>query len=288
MVGRLNPARVEQFATAPRQLTGYIHKGAGYDQLTVPALTSASIVATNVPTAVDDATADTAMFLILGALRNYNTSLTALRSGNWRGKSPPSLGHDPQRKTLGILGMGGIGRNLASKARAFGMDIAYHNRRKLSEDDSGGARYLGFEELLKESDVISVHVPLNLQTRHLLGKKELAMCKTGVVIVNTARGAVIDEAALVEALKSEQVSSAGLDVYEEEPKVHQGLVENEHCLLLPHMGTWTKETQTKMEEWCIRNVELAIKGKDSWGSMSVVSEQKDMLQQWIEKGKAGG
>lgn len=183
--------------------------------------------------------------------------------------------------------MGGIGKNLADKARAFGMDIIYHNRRELSQGDSGGAKYLSFEDLLKTSDVLSVHVPLGPQTKYLLGAKELALCKKGVVIVNTARGAVIDEAALVEALDSGRVGSVGLDVYEEEPKVHEGLVKNEKCLLLPHMGTWTKETQTKMEELCIRNVEFAVRGASSWGKMTVVPEQKDMLQNWISKGGSG-
>jgi glyoxylate reductase len=133
--------------------------------------------------------------------------------------------------------MGGIGRNFARKCRALDMEIVYHNRKRLADVSlEEGARYVGFEELLGMSDVVSVHVPLNSNTRHLLGKKELGMCKKGVVIVNTARGAVIDEAALVEALESGQVGSVGLDVFEEEPKVHEGLLRNDRVLLLPHMG----------------------------------------------------
>lgn len=136
--------------------------GAGYDQVDVPPCTARGIHLSNVPTAVDDATADTTMFLILGALRNYNTSMLALRKGDWRGNPAPPLGHDPQNKVLGILGMGGIGRNLKKKAEAFGMHVQYHNRSQLSEELSGGAKYCTFDELLGTSDVISLNLPLNV------------------------------------------------------------------------------------------------------------------------------
>jgi glyoxylate reductase len=116
----------------------------------------------NVPSAVDNATADVNMFLILGALRNFNTGMNALRHGKWRGQPAPPLGHDPQDKVLGILGMGGIGRNLKKKAEAFGMKVIYHNRRKLSEEMSAGAQYVSFDELLSTSDVVSLNLPLNV------------------------------------------------------------------------------------------------------------------------------
>ena len=136
--------------------------GAGYDQCNIPDCTAAKIRVSNVPTAVDAATADTAIFLMLGALRNFNLSLLNLRKGEFRGKSAPPLGHDPEGKTLGILGMGGIGRDLKKKAEAFGMKVQYHNRNPLSEEMSGGAKYVGMDELLKTSDVISLNVPLNV------------------------------------------------------------------------------------------------------------------------------
>jgi glyoxylate reductase len=116
----------------------------------------------NVPTAVDDATADVNMFLILGALRNFNAGMHALRQGKWRGHPAPRLGHDPEGMTLGILGMGGIGRNLKKKAEAFGMKVIYHNRLQLSEELSGGAQYVTFDELLSTSDVLSLNLPLNV------------------------------------------------------------------------------------------------------------------------------
>lgn len=138
--------------------------GAGYDQIDVHACSARNppIRVSNVPTAVDDATADVNMFLILGALRNFNAGMHALRQGKWRGQPAPPLGHDPQGKTLGILGMGGIGRNLKKKAEAFGMKVTYHNRRQLNEELSGGAQYVTFDELLSTSDVLSLNLPLNV------------------------------------------------------------------------------------------------------------------------------
>lgn len=136
--------------------------GAGYDQIDIDACSARNppLLVSNVPTAVDDATADVNMFLILGALRNFNAGMHSLREGKWRGR--PALGHDPQGKTLGILGMGGIGRNLKKKAEAFGMKVIYHNRRQLSEELSGGAQYVTFDELLSTSDVLSLNLPLNV------------------------------------------------------------------------------------------------------------------------------
>ncbi|PKY05254.1 glyoxylate reductase [Aspergillus campestris IBT 28561] len=259
----------------PTSLQYLAHCGAGYDQVDVHACSARNppIRVSNVPTAVDDATADVNMFLIIGALRNFNTGMQALRDGKWRGVPAPILGHDPQGKVLGILGMGGIGRNLKRKAEVFGMRVVYHNRRELSEEMAAGAQYVSFEELLKTSDVISLNLPLNKNTRHIISTPQFAQMKDGVVIVNTARGAVIDEAALVAALDSGKVYSAGLDVYEEEPKIHPGLVSNPNVMLVPHMGTWTVETQTAMEEWAMENVRLAL---ETGKLKTPVPEQTDL------------
>ncbi|KAF6236695.1 hypothetical protein HO173_004986 [Letharia columbiana] len=249
------------------------HNGAGYDQCDIPDCTKAGIHVSNVPTAVDAATADTSLFLMLGALRMFASPLINLRKGEFRGKTPPPLGHDPEGKLLGIVGMGGIGRDFKKKAEALGMNVQYHNRSKLSDEMSGGAKYVGFEELLETSDVISLNVPLNKSTHHMISTPQFSKMKDGVVMVNTARGAVIDEAALVKALSHGKVFSAGLDVYEEEPKIHQGLVDNPHVLLLPHMGTWTYETQEKMEHFVVDNVRSAL---EAGKLKSPVHEQKDM------------
>ncbi|KAF1810339.1 glyoxylate reductase [Eremomyces bilateralis CBS 781.70] len=265
----------ELVAVLPKSLKFLSHNGAGYDQVDVHACSERDppILVSNTPTAVNDATADVNMFLIIGALRGFNTSMLALRDGKWRGSPLPPLGQDPQGKVLGILGMGGIGRNLKKKAEAFEMKVIYHNRRKLDAELCGGAEYVSFDELLAKSDVLSLNLPLNKHTRHIISDAEFAKMKQGVVIVNTARGAVIDEAALVRALDSGRVRSCGLDVYEEEPKIHPGLVANPNVMLVPHMGTWTVETQTAMEEWNIGNVQAAIeKGKLN----SIVPEQEGM------------
>ena len=136
--------------------------GAGYDQYNISDCTKAGIHVSNTPTAVDAATADTALFLMLGALRMFPSTIMSLRKGEFRGKCPPPLGHDPEGKILGIVGMGGIGRDFKKKAEALGMKVQYHNRSKLSDEMSRGAKYVGFEELLGSSDVISLNVPLNV------------------------------------------------------------------------------------------------------------------------------
>lgn len=180
------------------------------------------------------------------ALRHTYRAEASLRSGTWRGGHP--LGHDPDGKVLGILGMGGIGTAFSLRAQPFGMKLVYHNRRPVPESSNPtGAKYIAdLQEFLGMCDILSVHIPLSEKTRHFLGKKELAMCKDGVVIVNTARGAVIDEAELVKALESGKVGSVGLDVYEEEPKIHEGLIGREDTILLPHIGTFTIETQVSL------------------------------------------
>lgn len=193
---------------------------------------------------MDASTANTAIYLLLGALRRLHIPTLALRSGQWRGYM--DLGHDPEGKVLSILGMGGIGSAVARRAVAFDFKIQYHNRHRLPPDQNPfNATYVTFETLLKTSDAISVHLPLGDGTRGLIGKKEFAMMKEGVVIVNTARGPIIDEKVSVEAVQSGKVFGAGLDVYEREPEVSEGLVESENVILLPHVGTATYETQVR-------------------------------------------
>jgi glyoxylate reductase len=251
----------------PSSVKSVSHNGAGYDQIDVPACTAKGIAVSNTPTAVDNATADVAIMLLLGALRRSWTPVSALRKGDWRGKM--TLGHDPEGKTLGILGMGGIGGALAKRAKAFEMDVVYHNRNKAEQEH--GARYVDFDELLSKSDVISIHLPLSEKTTHFIGKEQFAKMKDGVVLVNTARGAVIDESALVEALENGKVWSAGLDVYEKEPEIHPGLIKNENVVLFPHIGTATIETQKKMEVLVVDNVKSMLKdGK----LLTQVQEQK--------------
>ncbi|KAG0134107.1 D-isomer specific 2-hydroxyacid dehydrogenase [Tuber indicum] len=261
----------ELVSALPKSLKFLCHKGAGYDQIDPEACTRHDIRVSNVPTAVDDATADVTLFLIIGALRNFNQGMVQLREGHWLKDIP--LGHDPEGKVLGILGLGGIGRALKKRTDAFDMKVIYHNRKQLSPDLENGAEYVSFDELLSRSDVISLNLPLNSATRHIISSNEFSKMKDGVVIVNTARGAVMDEEALVQALASGKVRSCGLDVYEEEPKVHPGLLSNPRVMLIPHMGTYTHETLKAMECWTIDNLHSAI----STGKLkSPIPEQADM------------
>lgn len=151
--------------------------------------------------------------------------------------------------------MGGIGSAVAHRAKAFGMKVQYHNRRQLPASEEDGAKYVTFEELLKTSDVLSLNLGLNPSTRHIIGKAQFDMMKDGIIIVNTARGPLIDEAALVDALKSGKVWTAGLDVFEEEPKIHPGLLEAENVVLLPHIGTGTFETQVCRISYTRKNLD---------------------------------
>lgn len=207
-----------------------------------------------------NATADLTLFLLLGAIRQLNPSLTSLRNGNF--KKGLDFGRDPESKTLGILGMGRIGRAVKRRAEPFGLRVVYHNRKLLSAELAAGCPYVSFDELLEKSDIISVHVPLSAATRHLIGAAEIARMKPGVVIVNTARGAIIDEAAMAAALDEGHIAAVGLDVYEKEPVVHEKLVKNERALLVPHLGTHTVETLAKMESLAMENARRGVCGEE--------------------------
>ncbi|KAF4549594.1 2-hydroxyacid dehydrogenase-like protein 3 [Elsinoe fawcettii] len=264
----------ELISSLPSSVRFLCHMGAGYDSIDIPACTERGIKVSNVPGVVEDATADTTMFLILAALRGFNNGIMAIRNGTWKGKvPPPPLGREPAGKTLGILGMGGIGRKLKLRAEVFGMKVIYHNRRKMDDREADGAEYVSFEELLQRSDVLSLNLPLNPATKNIISKKEFDMMRKEIVVINTARGGVMDEDALVEALDSGRVRSVGLDVYQQEPDVHPGLVSNPHVCLLPHMGTSTLETKTSMEEWTIANVRSAV---ETGKLRSIVPEQRSM------------
>ncbi|KAM0084922.1 hypothetical protein ACKRZS_002869 [Fusarium odoratissimum] len=231
----------------------------GYDQIDVKACANRGITVTYAPDPVTNATADLALWLLLGSLRQLNPSLGSLRRGNF--KTGVDFGHDPEGKVLGILGMGRIGRALKARCEPFGIITRYHNRSELPPDQAAGATYVSFEKLISESDMISINIPLNPQTRHLIGAEQITKMKDGVIIVNTARGAVIDEDALAEALDSGKIASVGLDVYEHEPMINERLLKNERALLVPHLGTHTVETLTKMETCAMKNARRAVLGE---------------------------
>lgn len=266
------PFDEELLSVLPKSLKYICHNGAGYDNIDVNACTQKGLKISSTPIAVDDATADVGIFLMLGALRQAWIPLTAIRADKWRGKTP--IGHDPKGKVLGILGMGGIGRALAQRARAFGMKVAYHNRSRLSKELEGDATYLSFDQLLAQSDIISLNLSLNAKTRHIISAPEITKMKDGVIIVNTARGALINEKDLVAALESGKVASVGLDVFEDEPKVEGGLLTNDRAFIVPHIGTNTYETQREMELLVLRNLE---NGMDKGSLLTPIPEQKGKL-----------
>ncbi|KAK4056795.1 hypothetical protein OIO90_002044 [Microbotryomycetes sp. JL221] len=237
----------------PDKLKFICHNGAGYDQIDVSACTERKIQVSNVPTVVDDATADTALFLLLGTIREFGLAQQNLRQGQFN--TGLQLSHDPKGLVLGVLGLGGIGRAFAKRCQALGMKVQYHNRHRLSPELEQGAIYVdNKDKLLQTSDVVSLNLPLNDQTRHTIGKREFELMKPTSILINTARGPVVDEQALVEALEQGQIRGCGLDVFENEPKVSQGLLKNDKAFLLPHVGTLTVETQSEMETFCLDNL----------------------------------
>lgn len=264
--GRFDPELVEAL---PNTLKFIVHNGAGYDQLDVPALTRRGIQVANVPTVVNEATADTALFLLLGALRQFPRAIGQMQEGHFNKHFSFMEASDPEGLTLGIVGAGGIGRTLARKvAHALGMHIVYHNRHRLSDEletqgmpEGTRMEYaLSLDTLLGQSDVVSLHCPLTPQTRHMIGAAQFARMPSHAILINTSRGPVVDEAALVDALERGVIAGAGLDVYENEPEVHPGLLRlaTSKAMLLPHVGTLSLQTQTDMEAVCLRNLEHGL------------------------------
>src|SRR5918997_2449462 len=208
----------------------------GYDNVDVEAANERGVVVTNTPGGLDETTADVAFMLLLAAARRLGEGERLLRAGRWEWWGPKQLmGRDVWGKVLGIVGFGRIGQAVARRAKGFGMEILYHNRsRKEDAEEELGARYLGLEDLLHACDFVSIHTPLTDETRHLIGAEELEIMKPESVLVNTSRGPVVDEGALADALENGRIFAAGLDVYEEEPKVHPKLLELENAVLAPH------------------------------------------------------
>ncbi|KAI6244949.1 hypothetical protein HI914_06916 [Erysiphe necator] len=263
----------EIVSSLPESVKFICNNGAGYDNIDVAACSARGIRVSNTPMAVNQATADMTIFLLIGALRRIHLPYLAVRAGQWRGGSAFRPGHDPDNKILGILGMGGIGRDVALRAKAFGLKVQYYNRSQLSPELEQGSKYVSFDQLIQTSDILSLNCGLTKETEGIIGKKEFNLMKDGVVIVNTARGKVIDESALVEALESGKVFSAGLDVFENEPQIHKGLLNNPNVLLMPHIAASTIETERKMELLVLRNIENAL----STGSLlTPVSEHRQL------------
>jgi len=237
----------------------------GYNNIDLAACSERGILATNTPEVLDDTTADTAWALLMAAARRITEAERWLRAGNWKEgwRHDRLLGQDVHHATLGIVGMGRIGQAIARRARGFSMRILYHNRKRVSKsiERTLGARHVGFERLLKQSDFVSLNLPYTPESHHLIGARELALMKPTAVIVNAARGGVIDDAALVQALKERRIAAAGLDVFEGEPKLNPGFLDLDNVAMIPHIGSATRATRMKMNLLAVKNLTSALSGK---------------------------
>jgi glyoxylate reductase len=248
---------------AGEQLRIVANVAAGYDNIDLPACASRSVIVTNTPGVLAEATADIAMALILMTTRRLGEAERLVRAGGtWSWSMSFHLGAGIQGKTLGVVGLGQIGRATARRARAFGMEIVYSSPRRADpETEAGlGATYMPLADLLATSDVVSLHCPLNEETRHLIDAAAFELMKPSAFLVNAARGPVVDEEALVRALETGEIAGAGLDVFENEPAIHPGLLVLENAVLLPHLGSATVETRTAMATLAARNVLAVLDG----------------------------
>jgi glyoxylate reductase len=253
-----------EFLAAGPRLRIVANVAVGYNNIDVAACADRGVVVSNTPGVLADATADLAMALILMVTRRLGEGERLIRSGEpWQWGMFMMLGSSVQGRRLGIIGMGGIGEALASRARAFGMSVMYHNRRPVAAEVEGrlDATRVELEQLLETSDVVSVNCPYNPETHHLIDAAALARMKPSAHLVNTARGPIVDEAALVAALERGEIAGAGLDVYEHEPEVHPGLLALDNVVLIPHLGSATVETRSAMAELAARNVVAVLAGE---------------------------
>ncbi len=236
----------------------------GFDNVDLDAATRHGIVVTNTPDVLTDTTADLAFALLLAAARRIVEGHQFVHSGQWRRWAIDLLaGYDVHHKILGILGMGRIGQAVARRGRGFSMRILYHDARRAPEEIERelGLEFVERDRVLRESDFVSLHVPLTEATRHLIGAAELAMMKPTAILVNTSRGPVVDEAALAETLAARRIGGAGLDVFEREPQVHPGLLTLENVVVAPHIGSASIDTRRGMSMLAVENCAAALEGR---------------------------
>ena len=248
----------------------------GYDNLDLDACTERGVLATNTPDVVTEATADLTWALLLAAARRVAEGDRFMRSGRpWIWGPEFFLGREVHGKTLGVVGLGRIGRAVARRAAGFGMPVLYHAGHRLAPDSEAalGVAWRELDELLAEADFVTIHTGLTPATRHLIGEPELRRMKPSAVLVNTARGPIVDEAALARALRDGVIGAAGLDVFEREPEVHPDLLGLDNVTLLPHLGTATIETRVAMGTMAADNLLAVLDGRrpphllnpDAWG-----------------------
>jgi glyoxylate reductase len=236
--------------------------GVGYDHIDVAAAAQRGIWISNTPGVLTDSVADLSLLLLLATLRRAGEGFEHVRHGRWHRQRTAFLGTDPRDLTLGILGMGRIGQALTRRVASLGMHVCYHQRRPLPPalERDLGAEWVAFSDLLARADVLSIHVPLTPETRGLIGRDALAQVRPGVFLINTARGAIFDEPALIDALDRGHVAGVGLDVTATEPDVPVALREHPRAFILPHVGSATQRTRTAMMRLALQNAVAVLDG----------------------------
>ncbi|MFM1777763.1 MAG: hypothetical protein RL741_381 [Actinomycetota bacterium] len=254
----------ELLTAAGPQLKSVSNVAVGYNNIDVPACEEAGVLVTNTPGVLTEATADIAMALILMSTRRLGEGERVIRAQDpWQWGMFYMLGMGLQGRQLGIVGMGQIGIATARRAKAFGMNIAYTRRAPLEADVAKDldAKFMSMDELIESSDVLSLHCPYSPATHHLISENQLARMKPTAYLINTARGPIVDEQALVDALKAGQIAGVGLDVFEHEPKVNPGLLELDNAVLIPHLGSATVETRAAMADIAATNALAILAGQ---------------------------
>lgn len=247
--------------TAPR-LQIVANYAVGYNNIDVEAARQRGIVVTNTPDVLTDATADLTWALILAAARRLIEGDRLVRSGQWTGWTPTQLlGASVAGRSLGVIGMGRIGQAVARRAAGFGMNVIYYSRGRVDSREAAAWKPLTLPAVLAESDILTIHVPLTSATRHLIGAQELAQMRRSAILINTARGPIVDESALVAALRNGAIAAAGLDVFEHEPHVHPELSTLPQVVLLPHLGSATMDARVEMGMMCVNNIEAVLSGR---------------------------
>ncbi len=264
MISMLSDSIDREVLEAASQLKIVANYAVGYNNMDLSAAKEKQVLITNTPGVLTETTADLTWALLMAVARRIPEANQWVKSGKWAGWSPTELmGADIYGKTLGLLGMGRIGQAVARRAAGFGMQIFYYCRHRLSEksEEALGVSYLSFSELLEGSDFLSLHLPLNEDSLHLIDQKALQRMKPGAFLINTSRGAIIDEKALCHALEEKEIAGAGLDVFEAEPGISPQLLQMENVVTLPHIGSASFETRVKMGFMVIDNLLSCFKGQ---------------------------
>jgi len=257
IVDKIDESTINKLSNSVKIISNF---AVGFGNIDIKAARKKNIIVTNTPDVLTDATAEIAMLLILGAARRASEGIKWARNKNWKWSADFLIGKQLEGSRLGILGMGRIGRAVALRAKAFGMQIHYHNRSRLKTDLEAGANYHdSIQSLFSVSDILSINCPATPETTNIINKKTLEFFPEGAIITNSARGDMIDDEAMVKALISGRIFALGLDVYKGEPNIHPGYLNQPNVFILPHLGSATKKTRTAMANLAIDNIEEFFK-----------------------------